>query len=484
LDPPSGKPTERNRERLRRLLAARAGDALPAYPLSFSQRPNWAAQQADPESSALNEAVVMRLQPAIEVERFCIAMQLVIERHPMLRATFARSGTTPLQRVSTAQPLPIEVVNATGWSLGDVAAEMDEQIHMPFDLAHGPTFRARLWTGSDSGDVLLLVAHHLVIDGVAYWTVIDELFELYGGLVRDGHPLALPEIPVRYAHYVQWQRELLAGAEGRRQATYWRHQLQGVQPVVPLTTRGRQATGPTEAGASHPFEVEPSLVIKLRDLAERQKMTMYTVLLAAFQLLTHAISDADDILVSSPTNDRLSLGPRYRRLVGDCSNRVLVRSHVHGADDLNTFLQRTNVTVRAALDHHNFPISLVTQELADATGAPAGSIGDVAFNMLPVKSGLGLRRAQPEMTGAPALPELAYGDLKVGFMFPQRGTSRRTLVLEAMDDKTRVGGLFVYRRNTFESSTVEHLAQGYRRVLQAMAHDAERPVARALSVVS
>jgi len=479
-DAPAPASPETNRARLKRLLAARPGGVPSAYPLSYSQSPNWLMHQSDPGSSALNEAVVLRVSPAIDVPRVNHALRLLIERHPVLCSTFALLGETPLQRVLPGQPAPLDVIDATRMGQEDLDIDRDVQIHRPFNLARGPVFRAQLWSGAASGDVLLLVAHHLVIDGIAYWTVMDELFELYRSLANDGLPPKLPESVVRYPHYVQWQRELVAGPEGQRQATYWRRQLGGANPLLPLS-RGARAVERVDEGGTHPFELEQSLVVELRDFAEREGMTMYTLLLAAFQLLLHGFTGADDILVSSPTNDRLSLGSQYRGLVGDCSNRVLLRSRMRRDESLAGFLKQTSQTVRAALENHNYPISLVTSELSRQSGVPASSIGDVAFNMLPMKRGLITPRRARLVGGEEiAPPQLTYGELSVGFLLQPRRTSRRTLVLEAIDSKARVGGILVYRCNTFEPATISRLARDYERLLHEVANDRDRPVAQAL----
>lgn len=450
------------------LIEGRDG-APRAYPLSYSQLPNWRVQQANPETAAMNEAILLRIRPGLDVIRFTQALEQLVERHLMLRMRFALVGETPLQWVTDARVAPPEVIDANGWDFSAVEADVRRALHIPFDLVKGPNFRARLLQVGPSESVLLLVAHHLLLDGISCWIIIDELFELYSSDRASGNGNGIPKGRAEYHQYVHWQRTLLAGPEGRRQRTYWRRHLQGAPPVVSLPGR-EGASINDDAGGVFPFEIDPRVGGGLRKLAEREGITMFTVLLAGFLALLHEYSNSNDILVGSPTNDRLSLGPAYQELVGDCSNRILVRSQRRKEDDFLCLLRRTQVTVEDALRHHNYPISLAIEDVAVEDDRIRPSIGDVGFNMLPLKSGL----SEP----GELAPQMTRGEVTIEFLLPPRQTSRRTLVLEALDDHVRVGGLMVYRTSVFTQEEIEHLTHRYLALLWGVAEDPAQPLER------
>jgi hypothetical protein len=94
--PISGSPSN-DRAQLAELLAARQAWGLPeAYPLSHCQQGLWLIHQRDPGSATWNEPVALRLSPALDLAAFTWAVEQLLDRHPVLRTTYALSGQTPM----------------------------------------------------------------------------------------------------------------------------------------------------------------------------------------------------------------------------------------------------------------------------------------------------------------------------------------------------------------------------------------------------
>jgi hypothetical protein len=461
------------RARLARLLAAGQHGGVPeAYPLSHGQLGLWLIHQQDPGNAAWNEPFVLRPHTAIDLPAFTHALELLIERHPVLHSSYVLAGQTPVQRVLSGQPLPLEIIDAVGWSREQIDADLNDQISRPFDLASGPVFRVRLLRCGQPGDLLLLLAHHIVIDGISYWTVAEELFELYSSAAAGRGPAALPAGAAHYHQYVQWQRDLLAGAEGQRLRTYWHGQLLDARPAIRLPARSVTPAGRADDGGGHFFELDKALVAQLRELAAQHETTMYTLLLAVFFVLLHRYSGASDVLVSSPVNDRVSLGPAYQGMVGYCANQVLLRSCLAGDPAFGSVLRQTRQTVLAAHDHHLYPFSLAAGELSRQSAVPASLIGDVAFSMPPVKAAAPASAWTGQAGDRPGAGVLVtFADLTVELVPPPRHASKHLLRLEIFDNKARVVGVLNFPGRAFDPATIERMAGHYRRLLGQVAAD-------------
>src|SRR5207244_9336218 len=106
-----------------------------------------------------------------------------------------------------------------------------EEASIPFDLGRGPLLRGKLLRLGEEEHVLLLSMHHIVSDGWSVGVLVRELgvlYEAYAG----GKESPLPELPIQYADYAEWQRENLQGEVLEEQLGYWRKQLGGELPGV------------------------------------------------------------------------------------------------------------------------------------------------------------------------------------------------------------------------------------------------------------
>ncbi len=162
-----------------------------------------------------------------------------MRRHEALRTTFATVDGKPVQVVHAETEVDLPVV---AWPSLDAAAREEEarreaaqEAQRPFDLASGPLFRARLLELDEQDHVLLITLHHIVSDGWTRGILNRELGAFYRAYQGGTEP-ALPELPVQYADYAQWQRRWLSGEVLDRQIAYWKGQLAGAPLTLDLPT--------------------------------------------------------------------------------------------------------------------------------------------------------------------------------------------------------------------------------------------------------
>jgi hypothetical protein len=281
----------------------RHGDPLP----SFVQQRLWYLYQVESEPAVYNVPAAYRLTGSLHVPVLRHAIEEIVRRHEALRTTFSFSGGSPVQRIHPPKEIELPWVDLSMRSA--LAAEREAQAALaaearkPFDLAAGPLVRWLLVRVRPADHVLLVVAHHTVIDGWSLDVLWRELAVLYGAL-RAGAPSPLPELALQYADFALWQREAVQGERLERQLAYWRQRLAGPLPVLDLPADLPRPPVQTYRGDAVPFAVPAALTQALAAIGRRENATLFMVLLAAFKVLLHRLTGQDDLIVGAAVASR------------------------------------------------------------------------------------------------------------------------------------------------------------------------------------
>ncbi|KAB8046650.1 non-ribosomal peptide synthetase, partial [Janthinobacterium sp. FT14W] len=129
------------------------------------------------------------------------------------------------------------------------------------------------------------------------------------GLIMDaqrrGEAARLPVLPIQYLDYSVWQRKRLE-EEGvlEQQLSYWKKKLAGVPDQLDLLTDFPRPNVQSYAGANHSFTLDLAATVALRTLAEQHGVTLFMVLLSAFNALLYRYSGQADLCVGSPIANR------------------------------------------------------------------------------------------------------------------------------------------------------------------------------------
>jgi NRPS condensation-like uncharacterized protein len=298
------------------------------FPLSHGQQALWFLQQLAPESVAYNIASALRIKTKPDAAALRSAFQSLVERHATLRTTFSAVEGRAVQIVHEGAKASFEIVDATRWDDTKLAERLRDEAHLPFDLEHGPLLRALLFRRTDDEQVLLVVAHHIVIDFWSLAILMRELGELYRA-ATNGATAKLAPHTSNYFDYVRYEQHLLSGEAGERLAGFWQKQLAGELPVLNLHTDRPRPAVQTFRGASEPLRLDAQLTARLKALSQANDTTLFMTLLAAFKVLLYRYTGQEDLLVGSPMAGRQSA--QFASTVGYFVNPVVLRTSPHGA---------------------------------------------------------------------------------------------------------------------------------------------------------
>jgi len=299
-----------------------------------------------------------------------------------LRTTFGEYGDEPMQVIATSLNLMLAFEDLSAFPAVQLDAELQQRAQdaaqTRFDLERGPLLRATLLHLGERSQVLVLVMHHIVSDGWSIEVLLRELSVSYGALVRGELP-SLPALPMQYADYALWQREILKGETLGQQLEYWTRQLADTPFLRLPTDRVPPAVQCLDGSHKH-LRLSVTLIDELKRLSAREGVTLFMTLLAALQVLLARHTGQMDIPVGTP------IAGRTRRetegLIGFFVNTLVLRTDVSGNPSFLGLLLRVREVCLEAYANPDLPFEKLVEVLKPTRDLSHHPLFDVMLNLL------------------------------------------------------------------------------------------------------
>ncbi|WP_436762671.1 condensation domain-containing protein [Streptosporangium sp. V21-05] len=469
----------------RALLARLMKSAAAPFPLSYGQQSLWFMDRMRREASvAYNMPFAWTVHDDADPGALRGAFEWLVARHPIFRTTYGHVKGTPVQRVAPEGGLDFRVASlAPGQDLADL---LGAEAARPFDLERGPVLRVVLVRRPGAAPVLLWVTHHIAIDGWSLFLLLEELGQAYTALRNGAEPGVAPPAAT-YADFVAWQAAMLAGPDGARMEAYWTGLLADPPPVLALPTDRPRPADQGFQGSSYAFRLGAERSAAVSELAARGGSTLYTTLLAAFQVLLGRAAGQDDFLLGTWTSGRSR--PEFSGVAGYFVNPVVLRADLSGDPGFSEVLGRTREAVLGALDNQDYPFPRLVERLGAHRDPSRSPLFDVAFTLRASQRGEIVRVASSESPESPEAVSplgassagergmlLRLGELALSTYPLDQRTVRFDVELELVAADGEISGLLRYDTGLFDEATIAWLAEGYLRVLDFAAEDPGRPV--------
>jgi len=336
------------------------------HPLSEGQKGLWFHQKLEPRSCVYNLPFSFKAREPLDPARLQAALNRVTQRHPLLRSVFNQRGYRP---AASAQ---IELALATLPGEDEATAFMHALARRPFDLTEEPPLRAWLLAAPTGAQCLLLVFHHIALDGVSFNRFMNELARFY----RD--PEAEPPCPkTDYADFVAWQAALLASPRAERMRDFWRGALTGPLPILDVPGDRPRPPQPQNAEGLHILPLPAEIKAKAMTLAHGENASPFMVFLAAFHLLLARLSGQEDVIVGVPWHGRSE--SRFEDTFGYFVNMTPIRIQIEDDPSFRRLLARLKNQAIAAFEHADLPFPHIVKLVNADRGSRAAPIFQAGF---------------------------------------------------------------------------------------------------------
>jgi tyrocidine synthetase-3 len=405
------------------------------YPVSSAQKRQYILQQFEGENFNYNLPSVFEMNGVVDKKRLEEAFRGLVHRHDSLRTTFDFVEGELVQRVHQELDFAIDSREAREEEL----AELVTTFIRPFDLNQGPLLRVELVSITENRHIFLLDMHHIVSDGVSMDIVIRDVMSLYE---RE----ELPDLRIQYKDFTMWEKQQFATGGLKNQEAFWLETFSGEVPVLAIPTDYTRPVIKETAGERINFTFDGELTSKLQEFAQQQGVTLFMVLLAAYNVLLSRYSGQEDIVVGSPIAGRRH--PDLENTVGMFVNTLALRNYPVADQSFAAFLEEVKEHALQVYEHQDYPFEMLVEKLDIQRDTSRSPMFDVMFVLQ------NMENTTFEIEGLTMNPySFAYS------------VSKFDLSLIVMETDEDLKCSFEYRTKLFKKETIERLMGHFRQVI-------------------
>ena len=382
------------------------------------------------------------------------ALAQLRRRQAVLRTTYHVSEDGPVQRVEDRIE-ELEIHDLSHLPEPDQVGTAQElaaaEAHRLFDLGKVPPWRVSLYSLDTESHLLATSHHHIATDGWSTGILWRELSELYRAALTETKP-ALAPLPAQYTDYARWQRERASTQDFLDSLERLRQRLDGAPPLCTFPSDRKRPSAQGHSGARLPIAVSQDLLHDLQRLARSERVTLYMLLFAAFNVLLFRYSGQTDLVIGSPVAGRTRT--EFEPLIGFFVNNLVLRSDLSGDPSFLDFLKQVRGTCLDAYDTQEVPFERLVEELAperSLTYSPVIQVGLSLHNTTGEQLELEGLTTQP----LEVLSVAAKFDWWISFV--QRGN--------------RLDGVVEYNTDLYDAETVQRHCSNLTTLLESIVTD-------------
>ena len=430
----------------------------PGMPLhaSFGQQRIYFHQVMYPESSAYNEALIWKVEGALQIGVLEQALQVLLRKHPVLRSRLVMEEKILTQQVC---PMPIPVIRELqGDNLEHGIELFEREARQPFDLSKDMPCRFRVVHLAADQYLFGLCIHHAVIDGMSASIFCTELSQTYARFSHGEEPEYAPQ-KTTYFDWAAWQKGRAEEGLYETDIAYWREHLRGAIPELSLLYDTPRPAKRRFRSRSIELTLAPGLIRAVEQSAKSNGCTPYTVFLTSFAVLLSKFSNCDDLLIGCPVSGRNH--PDVEQALGFFVNTLALRLDVSGNPTGSELLSRVSTECLSAFAHQDVPFEQVINVLPVDRAANRDALIKILFNY------------QNFQDDALALDELRVSPVQ--FDREQAKLDLSLSIRRNTDGSASCA--FIYDMDLFHHASIEYRATLYKRILHFFSEHSRQSLA-------
>ncbi|WP_275792820.1 non-ribosomal peptide synthetase [Prescottella equi] len=433
-----------------------AGPRPERVPLSLAQQRMWFLNRLEPESTSYNIPLAMQLTGSLDVDALHAALRDVLARHESLRTFYPEDADGPHQVIVPAADVEFDLTPISV-DPADVYGRVSELVGKGFDVRSAVPLRAGLFRLDDTTHVFAFVVHHISADGVSMAPMARDLVTAYAARTQGEAPQWQP-LPVQYADYALWQREVLGSADepgtvAAGQLAHWVRALAGAPDQLDLPTDRPRPAVASMRGAETEFTLSAELHAALESLARAEGASLFMVAHSALAVLLARLSGTWDVTVGTPVAGRGEAA--LDDLVGMFVNTLALRTELTSSMRFTEVVARAKEADLSAFANADLPF----ERVVEAVSSDRSSARHPVFQTV-----LSFQNQEQATLALPGLTVSSVPDTDRAAKFDLQFTLIPT-------DSGTVEAILTYATDLFDEATVVTLGERFVRILEAVAAD-------------
>ena len=426
--------------------------------LSIGQERLWYLGQLSP--SAYNVTFSNRIHGPLRLDLLQEALNIVVRRHEVLRTLILPVGGKPVPILLNRWDVKVTRVDLRKLPAHERQAEAERlmlaESSLPFNYSRDLMLRAVVIQLDDEDFIFLHSAPHLAFEAPSAGLLLAEISEIYNA-AQVGREHVLPDLPVQYADFAQWQRCFLQGERLERLMQFWSAQLFD-PPTVDLPADFPRPAVHSMHGGRRYFDTPLPLMQQANQFFRTNGTTMYRGLCAACFAFLHVYTGLTDLTLGSPFAPRCT---GIENLIGFFVNTVVLRADLSGDPNFHDVIKRVDAIVRAAIENSDLTFDKMV-EAAHLSRDPSRSpLFQVNFrapkNPYPV---IELRGCSAERT-----------------RYLNNDTAKFDFAIE-VDSSVGESSYFEYYSDLFEEPTAHRMAVDFVEILAGLISQPDMPLSK------
>jgi tyrocidine synthetase-3 len=415
------------------------------YALALPQKRFYIFQQLNPKNTSYNLRMGLVLAGSLDRQKLEETFRRMIYRHESLRTSFEYINGEPVQVVHD------NVEFGVFYEENPPVETRKSFVLTPraFDLSRAPLLRVGIMKNEDQKHLLMIDIHHIVTDGISSVILSREFMSFYGGET-------LPTLRLQYKDYSQYQNRRQEQEKIEKQGEFWINQFTDGVPLLDFPTDYPRPTSKEFGGNSMDFRISTDQVKTLKELAVREDVSVYMILLAVYNILLFKLSGQEDIVVGIGVSGRSHAD--LMNIMGLMFNTIPLRNFPCGEMVFLEFLNQVKTVTFKAFENQEYPFDRLVEELLrrgvyvrDVSRSP---LFDTMF-------------AMQNFSDIPSLvPEVEIAGLKMSPYEFEYQTARFDLFFMGFETGDSIRMKVEYDVSLFKSSTIERINRSYMEILE------------------
>lgn len=423
------------------------------YALSAAQKRIFYLQSLDKDDITYNETTVFMLTGQPDRNKLEQVFKSIIQRHEILRTSFEYQDNEPVQVVHQQADFEIHYAETAG---GDIERDIKDFIR-PFDLGKAPLIRVGLIRINENQHIMVFDMNHIVTDGVSEGILVNEFVSLY----KDQ---PVPNLKIQYKDYAEWQNNTTMDKDLEGQKQFWLSKYAGEIPVINLPYDYVRSATLCFEGKSVGFLLDAPTTAALKTLAQKESVTLFMVIMAAYATFLHKISGDEDIVIGTSSSGRSH--PELQHVIGMFVNTLAVRSFPKGMKSFEEFLQEIKEETLQIFKNQAYQFNDLVQQVVRKRDFSRNPLFDVMF----VWQNMEIKDLE------------AKGLTFSSYEYHHR-TSKFDLMLMGYEIQDQIYFKFEYSTHLFKPSTIERFIGFFERILHSIADNSAQQLL-AMDIIS